>query len=126
MLAGGARERIDGRGARRGPRPDDVTLVVVTKEVGLDAVRAAIAAGAVDLGENRAQELVAEGAALRREVRRAPRCAGTSSAACSATRCESLAPHVALWQSVDRAELAAEIGRRAPGARGARAGQRGG
>ena len=28
----------------------------------------------------------------------------------------SLAPHVALWQSVDRPELGAEIARRAPGA----------
>ena len=38
---------------------------------------------------------------------------------------QALAPHVALWQSVDRAELAAEIGAPRARRRGARAGQRG-
>ena len=61
--------------------------------------------------------------ARRRPTRRR---AGTSSGGCSATRCAALAPHVALWQSVDRAELVDAIARHAPGARGARAGECGG
>ena len=43
--------------ARRAERePDDVTLVAVTKTWPVDVVLEAIAAGATDLGENRAQE----------------------------------------------------------------------
>ena len=51
-------------------------------------------------------------------------CAGTSSAASSATRSGSCAGFVHLWQSVDRLSLAAEIAQRAPGAAGARPGER--
>ena len=42
-----------------------MTLVVVSKTVSEDRVREALAAGARDLGENRAQELIAKAAALR-------------------------------------------------------------
>jgi PLP dependent protein len=43
--------------ARRVERePDDVTLVAITKTWPMDVVLEAIAAGATDLGENRAQE----------------------------------------------------------------------
>ena len=41
---------------RSGREPDDVTLVAVTKTWPVDVVLEAIAAGATDLGENRAQE----------------------------------------------------------------------
>ena len=41
---------------RAGRRRDEVTLVAVTKTFGADAVDAAIAAGATDIGENRVQE----------------------------------------------------------------------
>jgi pyridoxal phosphate enzyme (YggS family) len=41
---------------RAGREPDDVTLVAVTKTWPVDVVLEAIAAGATDLGENRAQE----------------------------------------------------------------------
>lgn len=97
--------RASGRG------PEAVTLVVVTKEVGIDVVRAAIAHDASDFGENRAQELLAKAEAL------------TATAArwhfigrLQRNKVRAIAPRVALWQSVDRADLAAEIGRRAPGA----------
>lgn len=43
---------ISGRG------PDDVTIVVVTKTVGIPEIRMAIAAGARDFGENRVQEFL--------------------------------------------------------------------
>jgi len=41
---------------RSGREPDDVTLVAVTKTWPADVILEAIAAGATDLGENRAQE----------------------------------------------------------------------
>ncbi len=52
------RERIDAAARRSGRDPSAVRLVVVTKEVSPARVRAALAAGANDLGENRAQELM--------------------------------------------------------------------
>ncbi len=92
-----------------------MTLVVVTKEVGVDDVRAALVAGAVELGENRAQDLVRKAGAI------AP---GTGDPSprwhfigrLQRNKVRLVAPVVALWESVDREEIAAEIGRRAPGA----------
>ena len=52
------RERIAGACARAGRDPTDVTLVCITKTHPPDVVRAAVAAGLVDFGENRVQELV--------------------------------------------------------------------
>lgn len=43
---------------RAGRLPQEVTLVAVSKTVGLDGVEQAIAAGARDLGENRPEQLV--------------------------------------------------------------------
>ena len=88
----------------------DVTLVAVTKGFGVDAVEAALGAGLVDLGENYAQELLdkapaAGGRARFHFIGRLQR-----------NKVRLMAPHLALWQSVDRTELAAEIARRAPGA----------
>ncbi len=88
-----------------------VTLVVVSKEVAAERVRAAVTAGASDLGENRAQELVPKAEALAglgvrwHFIGRLQR-----------NKVRALVPHVSLWQSVDRSDLAVEIGRRAPGA----------
>jgi pyridoxal phosphate enzyme (YggS family) len=99
------RERIAAAGGT------DVTLVAVTKAFGVEATEAALAAGVHDIGENYAQELLGKvdhladrslrwhflGRVQRNKVR-------------------ALAPHIALWQSVDRLELGNEIARRAPGA----------
>jgi hypothetical protein len=106
------RARVAGAALASGRDADAVTLVVVTKEVALDDVRAAIAAGADDLGENRAQDLAAKAAALSADA--APRWHFIGRLQRNKVR--SVASVVALWESVDRAELAAEIGRRAPGA----------
>jgi pyridoxal phosphate enzyme (YggS family) len=114
----GVRERIAAACRAAGRDPHAVTLVVVTKEVGLDDVRAALADGAVDLGENRAQDLVRKAEALS---------AGRAGAddpiprwhfigRMQRNKVRLVAPVVALWESVDREEIAAEIGRRAPGA----------
>lgn len=103
------RGRIDAAAARAGRDPSSVRLVAATKTVDVERVQAVVDAGVVDVGENRAQELLAKtavegarwhflGQLQRNKVRQ-------------------LAPWVVCWQSVDRAELGAEIARRAPGAR---------
>ncbi len=50
-------ERVAAAAERSGRDASDVTVVAVSKTFPADVVSAAIAAGAVDLGENRAQEL---------------------------------------------------------------------
>jgi PLP dependent protein len=91
-----------------------VTIVVVTKTVAADVVRCALAAGATDLGENRAQEMVAKAAALA-DVAIAPRWHFIGRLQRNKVR--MLAPTVSLWHSIDREELAEPIARHAPGAR---------
>jgi hypothetical protein len=105
------RERIAAAARTTGREPQAVTLVVVTKEIGLDAVGEAIAAGAVDLGENRAQDLVARAQALADPALR-----WHFIGRLQRNKVRAAAPFVSLWQSIDRADLAAEVGRRAPGA----------
>ena len=103
------RERIAAAAARAGRDPATVTLVAATKTVDVARVAEVIAAGVPDVGENRAQELLAKtgvagarwhflGQLQRNKVR-------------------ALAPWVTCWQSVDREELGLEIAHRAPGAR---------
>jgi hypothetical protein len=103
------RERIGDAAARAGRDPASVTLVAATKTVDAPRVQAVVDGGVVDVGENRAQELLAKTAVVgarwhflgqlqRNKVR-------------------ALAPWVDCWQSVDRADLGTEIARRAPGAR---------
>lgn len=58
------RQRIAAAAARAGRAADDVRLVVVTKYVDVEVIRALLAAGVRDLGENRAQQLAARAAAL--------------------------------------------------------------
>lgn len=58
------RARIAAACARAGRSPDEVTLVAVTKTHPLDYVRAVVAAGVRDLGENRVQDLQAKAAEL--------------------------------------------------------------
>jgi pyridoxal phosphate enzyme (YggS family) len=103
------RERIAAAAARAGRDPATVTLVAATKTVDRERVGQVVAAGVVDVGENRAQELLtktgvdgARGHFLGRLQR---------------NKVRQLAPWVVCWQSVDRVELGAEIARRAPGAR---------
>jgi pyridoxal phosphate enzyme (YggS family) len=50
------RERIARAAARAGRRPEDVTIVAVSKTFPADAVREAFAAGVRDFGENKVQE----------------------------------------------------------------------
>jgi hypothetical protein len=50
------RERIGNAAIKAGRKPEDVTLVAVSKTKPLDAVQAALAAGQTVFGENRVQE----------------------------------------------------------------------
>lgn len=117
--AAAVRRRID---ALAGDR--QVTLVAVTKGFGVDAVEAALDAGLVDVGENYAQELSAKADEL------LARAAGRGEAGHRAdlarwhmigrlqrNKVKLLAGRVALWQTVDRLDLAGEIAKRDPGAR---------
>jgi pyridoxal phosphate enzyme (YggS family) len=109
----GIHERITRAAHDAGRDPDAITLVVVTKTFGVDDIRAALDAGAHDLGENRAQELVDKAPALAGLVP-APRWHFIGRLQRNKVR--AVAPYVACWQSVDRHELADEIAHRAPGA----------
>jgi len=105
--------RLAAAARRAGREPGEVRLVAATKTVPAVRLRAVLAAGVVDLGENRAQELLAK----------APDLAGVPEpprwhflGALQRNKVRSLAPWVVCWQSVDRPELAPVLGRHAPGA----------
>jgi pyridoxal phosphate enzyme (YggS family) len=91
-----------------------VTLVVVSKTVSEDRVREALDAGARDLGENRAQELVAKAAALADVV---PPPQWHFIGRLQRNKVKLLGGTVGLWHSIDRPELADPLARHAPGAR---------
>jgi uncharacterized pyridoxal phosphate-containing UPF0001 family protein len=74
---------------------DDVTVVAVTKGFGADAVQAALDAGIADIGENYAQELLAKAAA-------GPQARWHFLGHVQRNKVGRLAPHVELWQSIDR------------------------
>jgi uncharacterized pyridoxal phosphate-containing UPF0001 family protein len=58
------RERIAAAAARAGRDPGEVTLVAVAKLFPPAAIRAAVAAGVADIGENYAQDLEAKAAVV--------------------------------------------------------------
>jgi len=86
----------------------------VSKTVDAARVRAALAAGATDLGENRAQELVAKAAELTGEPT-TPRWHFIGRLQRNKVR--MLAGIVDRWHSIDRTELVEPLARHAPGAR---------
>ena len=63
------RERIANAAIKAGRRPEDVTLVAVSKTKPIEAVRAALAAGQTVFGENRVQEAATKFPPLRAEHR---------------------------------------------------------
>ncbi len=111
-------ERVRTRIVRAGGQ--DVRLVAVTKTFGPEAVIAAARAGCDALGENYAQETVAKWAALRGML-------GETGVAglpelhfigqLQTNKVRSLAPLVAVYETVDRPALVAELATRCPGAR---------
>lgn len=105
------RERIAAAARRSGREPGAVRLVAVGKTFPVDDLAVALRAGVADFGENRAQELVAKATDPVLAGARWHMIGGLQT-----NKVRALAPHVALWQSVDRDEVAREIGRRVPGA----------
>jgi pyridoxal phosphate enzyme (YggS family) len=113
------RERVAGAAGRAGRSPADVRLVVVTKGVPVPVMQAALDAGATDLGENRAQDLLAKAPQLRCDAGDTPhpgRPRWHFIGRLQRNKVAALAPVVDLWQSVDRIELGWAIAGRAPGA----------
>jgi PLP dependent protein len=106
------RATIDASLDRAGLR-HSVTIVAVTKTHPAQAVRDALAAGLLDVGENRVQEAL-EKQALLPGVEARWHLIGSM----QRNKARLAAGHFALIHSVDRADLAGEIARRtAPGAR---------
>jgi pyridoxal phosphate enzyme (YggS family) len=113
------RERLADAAGRAGRPASDVRLVVVTKGVPPPVVQAALDAGATDLGESKAQELLAKAPELVLPGD-APNPGGQPTwhfiGRLQRNKVAALAPLVDLWQSVDRLELGRAIAGRAPGA----------
>ena len=107
------RERIAGAAGRAGRDPADVTLVAAAKTVDAARIAEVLGLGVTDVGENRAQELLAKAPALADEPE-PPRWHFVGQL--QRNKVAALAPWVACWQSVDRQPLGAAIARRAPGA----------
>lgn len=103
--AAAVRWRLDAAGGH------DVRIVAVTKTFGPGAVDAAVAAGLTDIGENYAQEA----AAKLQEITSEPTVHFIGQL--QRNKVKLLAPHVHVWQTVDREALVSEIAKRAPGAR---------
>jgi pyridoxal phosphate enzyme (YggS family) len=99
------RERIAGAGGDL----DRITIVAVTKTLGIDAVRAAVDAGLTDIGENYAQELLAKALEAPPEAR------WHFLGAVQRNKVKALAPLVTLWHGVDRVAAVDAIAARAPG-----------
>ena len=109
------RARIAAAASGAGRDPDAVRLVAATKTVPAERVAEAVALGVTDVGENRAQELLAKADAL---------AAGTSTTGSDVcwhflgrlqrNKVRSLAGTVTWWQSVDREALGVAIARHAP------------
>jgi PLP dependent protein len=92
-----------------------ITLVAVTKGFGVDAVEEAYGAGLRDFGENYTEALLGRPAA-RGDPRFKTPPRWHYLGAVQRNKVRRLAPHVSLWQGVDRLAEGIEIARHAPGA----------
>lgn len=106
------RERIGAAERAAGRHPGSVRLIAATKTQSLDAIGAVLAAGVDELGENRAQELVAKAPEL---IQFDP--AWHFIGRLQRNKINQLEPWVRWFQSVDRPELVAALAARAPTAR---------
>ncbi len=109
-----ARRALEERIAAVTTRP--VRVVAVTKGHPPEVALAALRAGFTDLGENYAQELRSK-AELVSEVAPGAEPRWHFVGRLQSNKVRMIAPHVALWQTVDRSALAAEMAQRSPGAR---------
>ncbi len=116
MNVDGIRARIERAARAAGREPSAVRLVAVTKSAGLDEIGALLAAGVVELGENRAQQLVARAGALA-EAAPDPAPVWHMVGRLQRNKVPALARWVTWWQSIDRRDLVDPLARHAPGAR---------
>src|SRR5437660_3350788 len=106
------RSRIAAAALGAGRDPDAVRLVAAAKTVPAEQVAEAAALGVTDVGENRAQELLAKADALAT----GPDVRWHFLGRLQRNKVRSLAGKVTWWQSVDREALGVAIARHAPGA----------
>jgi PLP dependent protein len=99
------RQRIAAAGGR------DVEVLAVTKTFPAAVVDAAVAAGCRAVGENYAQEVTGKWPA----VTSAPELHFIGQLQTNKVR--KIAPYVAVWETVDRPSVVAELAKRVPGAR---------
>lgn len=92
--------------------PASVTIVAVAKTHPAAAVREAFAAGAIDIGENYAQELAGKRAELAGEADLAARLRWHFIGRLQRNKAKLVAGQVALVHAVDSVELAAELAKR--------------
>lgn len=93
-----------------GRHQDDVTLIAVTKGRGLDQIRAAVACGLCDLGENRIEELEAKRPLVER-VLTSPPPTWHMIGHVQSRKAERVAANAALIHSVDSVSLAQRLDR---------------
>ncbi|MCL6471636.1 MAG: YggS family pyridoxal phosphate-dependent enzyme [Firmicutes bacterium] len=101
------KKRIELAARRRGRDPSDITLVVVSKNRPVSAIREVIDQGITDIGENRAQEILPKYEAIGDQVK------WHFIGHLQRNKVKYIVPFVYLIQSVDSIELAAEINKRA-------------
>jgi hypothetical protein len=104
--------RVAAAAERVGRDPAAVTVVAASKTVPAERIRPLLAAGCTDLGENRAQELLAK----------APDLADLAPTwhfigPLQRNKVKALAPWVSCWHTVDRSALVPVLAERAPAAR---------
>jgi PLP dependent protein len=95
--------------ARCGRAADEITLVAISKTVSSSMVREAYAAGVLDFGENRVQELVAKGADLQ-DLELRWHLVGTL----QTNKVRLAIPRIGLLHSLDRPSLAEAVAQHAP------------
>jgi len=100
--------RVSARIAATGRNPDEVAIVAVTKGLGVEACREAIAAGLQMLGENRVQEALPKMAEV-------PNARWNLIGHLQTNKVKQVAGRFALIQTVDSVRLAEAIARQAPG-----------
>jgi len=112
------RERISVAARDVSRDADAVRLVAATKMVPAACVAEAVALGVPDIGENRAQELLAKAEALDAGLPApTPPVCWHFLGRLQRNKVRGLAARVTWWQSVDREPLGLAIARHAPGAR---------
>jgi len=102
-----ARENIESAAKKAGRRAEDIRLIGVTKTVPPTVIQALVNLGVRDLGENRAQELLAKQPVLDADLR------WHFIGHLQTNKVKQILDKVILIHSVDSSRLAAEIDRRA-------------